>query len=292
MSALPPLPARWLGLAALAALLCLVNRAGAQDTRRKQEILFDEIPSRTVDSPGFELAAKATSGLPVTFELISGPAKLDGRKLTLIGIPGLVIVRATQRGDITFMAAVPAERAFNVKGRPAAPAFALQPYPVTVAAGAMVVLTARATGEPLPAYQWRKDGSSVTGATGATLTIPAATPADAGNYDVVATNDAGSVASGRASVTIGRHSQTISFQAPMSAVAGQTLTLNASASSGLPVTFRVVAGSALVSGSTVTAQSGAVTIEASQPGDASYEPASPVTQSFEVSLGPTGQRLP
>lgn len=280
-----PLQTRWLGLACLAALLAL-------DTRRKQEILFDEIPARTVNSPAFELTAKATSGLAVTLELVAGPAKLDGKKLTLTGATGLVIIRAYQRGDITFSPAVPAERAFAVRALPVAPAFTIQPNPMMVAAGDMLVLSARASGEPLPSYQWRKDGSNVTGATGATLAIPAASPADAGSYDVVASNESGTVASQRATVTIGRHSQSISFQPPMNATAGQTLALNASASSGLPVTFRVVAGSALVSGSSVTVQSGTVVIEADQPGDAAYEPASPVTQSFVVSLGPTGQRVP
>src|SRR5205085_4183913 len=60
--------------------------------------------------------------------------------------------------------------------------------------------------------------------------------------------------------------------------------INASASSGLPVTLKVASGPATISGTTVTILgAGTVSIEASQPGNASYNPAPVVQRAFVVS---------
>ena len=59
--------------------------------------------------------------------------------------------------------------------------------------------------------------------------------------------------------------------------------LSATASSGLSVTFAVVSGPATVSNGVVQVTGpGAVSIQASQAGDGSYLPATPVLQSFNV----------
>jgi hypothetical protein len=50
------------------------------------------------------LVATATSGLPVTFEMVSGPATIDGDKLTLEGA-GVVEVKAMQSGNDAFLPA-------------------------------------------------------------------------------------------------------------------------------------------------------------------------------------------
>jgi hypothetical protein len=266
-------------LAALAAFTAAAPRASADDSRKKQEIQFAELPARTVDDAPFTLAARATSGLPVAYEVISGPAVLDGKSLRLTGQPGLVIVRAYQAGNIVYLPATPAERAFPVNRRPAAPEILSQPMETRAAIGGIAVLSVVAKGEPAPTFQWRKDGVPVTGATEERLTIASVSPADAGGYDVVASNALGSVASHRALVTVGRRSQTINFQATATPV-GPSLMLSASASSGLPVQFDVVSGSATLNGALLTPHGGAVVVRASQPGDATYDPAPPVTQRF------------
>jgi Ig-like domain-containing protein len=279
-------------LAALAALSAMAPRAAAQDARRKQDILFPELPTRSVDDAPFDLAVKATSGLPVSLEVVSGPAVLDGKRIKLTGAPGLVIVRATQPGNDVFLAAVQAERAFTVTRRPVPPAIVSQPVGAHAAIGEIIALSVQATGEPMPAFQWRKDGVPVTGATDSRFTIASATPADAGAYDVVASNPLGSVSSERARVSVGKRFQTISFQGPANATSGQPLMLSANATSGLPVRFDVVSGAAILNGSMMTAQGGTVVIQASQPGDAAYEAAAPVSQTFVIGPGPNGPRNP
>jgi hypothetical protein len=272
-------------LAALAVLSSVAPLASAQDGRRKQEILFPELPARGVDDAPFDLAARATSGLPVAFELVSGPASLDGKRIKLTGATGLVVVRASQAGNAAFLPAVAAERAFTVGAKPSAPAIVSQPAGMRASIGEIVALSVQASGEPAPSLQWRKDGAPVTGATDSRFTIASATPADAGAYDVVASNR-------RALVTVGKRAQSISFQGPQNATSGQPVLLSASASSGLPVRLDVISGSAILNGSMMTSQGGTVVVQASQQGDAAYEAAAPVTRTVVIGPGPNGQRTP
>jgi len=280
-------------LSALAALASLSPSLSAEDSRRKQEILFPELPSHGVGDAPFDVTARASSGLPVTLELVAGPAVLDGTKLRLTHVPGLVILRASQKGNDLFLPAVPAERAFSVGSAASAPVVRVAAGAGFVALGAELTLTADASGDPAPSLQWRRNGEPISGATGRQLTISSATPSDAGDYDVVATNALGSVVGSRTHVTVGKRVQTIVFQAPMAVTAGQSVTLSATATSGLPVQFDVLSGSALVNGSALTVQmAGMVVIQASQPGDMTYEAASPVSQSFMAGGGAGGQHVP
>jgi autotransporter-associated beta strand protein len=82
------------------------------------------------------------------------------------------------------------------------PSITTQPAAQSVNSGGTAVFSVVADGDPLPAYQWRKDGTNISGATGATLTLANAAPADAGNYDVVITNTAGTVTSSAVSLSV------------------------------------------------------------------------------------------
>ncbi|MGV3649947.1 MAG: hypothetical protein ACO1OK_00860, partial [Devosia sp.] len=78
--------------------------------------------------------------------------------------------------------------------------------------------------------------------------------------------------------------QTLTFPAPADQpVAGPPLTLNATVSSGLPVSYAVLSGPAILSGNQLlTTGPGAVTIQASQAGDGFYLPAASVTRTFNA----------
>ena len=79
-------------------------------------------------------------------------------------------------------------------------------------------------------------------------------------------------------------SQSITFPNPGTQVYGVApITLAATASSGLPITYSVVSGPASISGSTLTITgAGAVAVEADQAGNTSYLPAPSVQQTFTV----------
>ncbi|HEY5079280.1 MAG TPA: hypothetical protein VII43_05515, partial [Opitutaceae bacterium] len=136
------------------------------------------------------------------------------------------------------------------------------------------------SGEPEPALQWRKDGNPVVGSGARSLSVPAATLSDAGIYEVVASNAAGEATSMSVRVSVAKRRQMITFQAPGNAFAGQPVTLNAFASSGLPVQLNIVSGVATLSGGVLTSQAGTVTVEATQQGNSTFEPAMSVTQTL------------
>lgn len=284
-------PGTRLGAALALALALCPPHARADEARKAQQIAFPEIADHTVGDAPFALQARASSGLPVAFAVVDGPAVLDGKSLRLTSTPGLVIIRATQEGDPAFAPARPEVRAFGVRPRPSAPSFASQPVPARAELGSIVVLSAQVLGYPAPDLQWRRDTVPIPGATGRTLTLPSVSLSDAGAYDLVASNPSGTAESSRVLVQVTKRRQTVIFPPPGPAVAGQALLLGASSTSGLPVRLSVVSGSASLSGTALLAQPGMVSVEATQEGDAVYEPAQPVTQTVTVSAGPSGQRV-
>ncbi|WP_415909899.1 immunoglobulin domain-containing protein [Oleiharenicola sp. Vm1] len=92
-----------------------------------------------------------------------------------------------------------------------APSFTTQPTNQTVTAGGAATFTSAASGNPAPAFQWRKDGNAIAGATNASFTIASAAAGDAGTYTVVATNSAGSATSNGATLTVNAASTAPSF---------------------------------------------------------------------------------
>ncbi|MEI7660824.1 MAG: LamG-like jellyroll fold domain-containing protein, partial [Bacteroidota bacterium] len=79
-----------------------------------QAISFPPIPSQLTTAAPFDISATATSGLPVMFEVVSGPATIAGNTVTLTGAAGEVSVKATQPGNSTFNAATPVINKFMV----------------------------------------------------------------------------------------------------------------------------------------------------------------------------------
>ncbi len=106
-----------------------------------------------------------------------------------------------------------------------------QTPPGTIFAGQSFSLSAVASGTPPLAFQWRKGGAEISGATDATYVKSGATTGDTGNYDVVVTNAYGAVTSTVAAVTITPVVQPIITKAPVSQTFYQ----------GYPATFTVQA---------------------------------------------------
>jgi hypothetical protein len=95
------------------ATLVLTIDGGGGSGNSPQTITFAPIANKTFGDPPFMLTATASSGLPISFAVLAGPAAVSGASITLTGV-GPVTVRASQPGNGTFQAAVPVERAFNV----------------------------------------------------------------------------------------------------------------------------------------------------------------------------------
>ncbi len=111
-------------------------------------------------------------------------------------------------------------------------------------------------------------------------------PTAVGTYTVVATvTTTGFQGTASGTLTIGKAAQTIALVAPTTAVVGKSVTISATAGSGLPVTVAVVSGPATLAGNVLTATAaGTVVVRATQAGDSSYFAALEVTQTITVTV--------
>lgn len=79
-----------------------------------QFIDFPAILNKLNTEADFELEATATSGLEVEYEVLEGPASIDGAMVTLTGDTGIVVIQASQSGDDTWAPATDVTQSFLV----------------------------------------------------------------------------------------------------------------------------------------------------------------------------------
>ncbi len=87
-------------------------------TQQSQFITFNSITDKFTTDNNFNLSASASSGLPVQFELLSGPASIAGNTIILNGTTGIVTIRATQNGNSNWLPANPVTQSFEVINPP------------------------------------------------------------------------------------------------------------------------------------------------------------------------------
>jgi len=121
-------------------------------SKTTQMLTFDVINDRYTDQGNLTLRATASSGLPVRFQMVSGPASLTTGNVLVFNGTGKVAVRAFQNGNAQFYEATIAERSFNVLvvlGLEPAWSDALSVYPNPVQQTLTVELPATETLEQL-----------------------------------------------------------------------------------------------------------------------------------------------
>ncbi len=251
--------------------------------RNSQTINFGSLSNKAYGDPDFNISASASSGLPVSFSIISGPATISDSTITLTGV-GTVEVKAEQAGNIDYDPAPSVTQSFDV-------AFATQTIDFTA-------ITNKTFGDaPFELIATASSGleisfSVVSGPvtiSGNTVTITGA-----GTVEVMASQAGDATYAAATSVInsfdIAKADQTITFEALSGIVMGEvnSIELIASATSGLAIEFSVV-GPATITGNTLTPTSvGTVTVTANQPGNAIYNAAPEVDQVFEIIDNITG----
>ncbi len=91
-----------------------VTVGGNGTIQQSQTISFADISDKlTTDSP-FSISATASSGLTVSFGIVSGPATISNNQITLIGQAGTVTVRASQLGNASYYPAPEVTQSFQV----------------------------------------------------------------------------------------------------------------------------------------------------------------------------------
>ncbi len=252
-----------------------------------QTISFPAMADVAFSTNAVPLSATASSGLPVSFRVVSGPGAIAGGSLTVSGT-GIVSVAAEQHGSGKYRAAESGTNLFTVgQGSqwisfPSLPDATFSPNAgsIQLQATASSGLTVSFTLLSGPA---RLETSSLV-LTGAGTVSVSATQAGDANYHPA---EPASI-----SFTVLKATQQITFaQLPDVVMTNATnsLTLQATVSSELPVSFSLVSGPATLHSNTLTFRgAGTVTVTANQAGDDNYLPAEQVTQSFSVTWPAVG----
>jgi hypothetical protein len=245
-----------------------------------QTITFGALANVTYGVAPIALSATASSGLPVSFVVTSGPATVSGSTLTVTGA-GSVTVTATQTGDANHAPAAPVPQTFTSS-----------PAVLTVTATDQSRLFGQANPTLTSTISGFVNGDTPSVVSGTpTLTTTATLASSTGTYPITvatgnlsAANYTFTFEGGTLAVT-GGVAQTITFGTQANVTYGVApITLTATASSGLPVSYSVTSGPAAISGSTLTVMgSGSVTVTATQEGDATFQASAPVAQSFTSS---------
>jgi len=129
-----------------------------------------------------------------------------------------------------------------------APAITSHPQSLAVNQGAGATFSITASGSPAPAYQWRKNGVPVSGATGSTYTLVAVQPGDAADYTCVVSNSAGSATSNPATLVVRTPPQFTVQPLGLTRVRGASFTLSVAASGFPAPSFRWYRDGAEISG--------------------------------------------
>ncbi|HWT00633.1 MAG TPA: M36 family metallopeptidase [Pyrinomonadaceae bacterium] len=243
-------------------------------SKATQTIDFGPLAGKVFKDPPFTISATATSGLPVTLKVVSGPAYLSGAGGTTVNLTGAgtVKIRATQAGNNNYKPALAVDQTFTVAKATATISVGSLTQAYTGTARRVTVVTSPVTLAGVKIV-YRQSGNPVV-------------PINVGSYDVevTLTNANYQATPVNTTLVITKAKQGITFPPIASRQFSPTpFNISATATSGLPVTFQVMAGPATISGNSVTMTgTGTVRIRASQAGNSNYNAAPAVDRTFKI----------
>jgi hypothetical protein len=257
--------------------------------RQPQTISFGPPPQVLAGVPVTPVAS-ATSGLPVSFRSGSpSVCTVSGTAVTTV-TAGTCTITATQNGSTDFAAARDVTQSFRIRAGRQTQTIMFGP-PAAARVGTPVTLTASATSGLPVSFRSGTPAVCTVSATTATTLAP-------GSCHITATQGGSAAYAAARAVThtfavgSGHESQWIAFGTLPDIAVGHPAVLTASASSGLPVSFRSgTLAVCTVSGATVTTlAAGTCTITATQGGSATYAAAHAAPRSFQVN--PAAPKIP
>lgn len=252
--------------------------------RTDQTITFEAIPAKTFGDAPFMVSATASSGLDITYESANtNIATVDGNEVTIVGV-GEVNITAFQAGDEEYKAATPVSQLLVVNKADqtitfeaiAAKTFGDEPFTVTASTTSGLDVT------------FESDDTDIATVSGNEITILAAgevniTASQAGDEEYNAATAVSQL------LVVNKADQIITFEAISDLSIGDVITLSASSTSGLEITFTVSEGNAEITGDQLEAISdGSVTVVASQAGNDNYNAAEDASQTFTIVPDPLG----
>ena len=165
--------------------------------------------SQTVAAGSSVTFSAAASGNPApTFQWQKDNVNLSGATNASLTI---TITQPADAGSYTVIATNSVNTAtsnaatLTINPAAVAPVFTVPPISQSVAVGTSVSFTVSVTGSPAPSIQWQKNGINLGGATGSSLALSSVLLTDAGSYQAVATNSAGTATSAAATLIVGSY---------------------------------------------------------------------------------------
>ncbi len=163
------------------------------------------VAALTGQTAAFSVTATGTA--PLSYQWLRNGSEITGATASSYTTAVLVLgdngasfsVRVTNvKGTATSTAAV-----LTVTAAPVAPSITAQPQDASVVSGLTATFSVTATGTSPLSYQWKRNGTTIGGATSATYTTPVLAVSDTGAvFTVVVSNAVGNVTSSGATLTV------------------------------------------------------------------------------------------
>jgi len=259
--------------------LVAITLSGQTASVQPQTITFNPLPAQVVGG-SLTVSATASSGLPVSFSLVpNGNCSIAGNVVTFLNVGNCGVI-ANQAGNSSYSAA-PAVGQIVVVNSSSSQTITFKPIPSQSVGGTLTVSATASSGLPVTFSVIPNGNCSVSGNVVTFLNF--------GNCGVVANQPGNNVYS--AAPAVGQiivvnlpQAQTITFNPIAPQPVGNSLTVSATASSGLPITYVIVPnGNCSISGNVVTLLNrGNCGVIATQPGNNVYSAAAAVGQVIVV----------
>jgi len=184
----------------------------------------------------FQSGASGTA--PLSYQWLSGGTTLAGAGTTSLLLSN---IQPSQAGAYSFVATNAAGAATSIVAQLTIlvpPSITSQPSNQTVVVGGSVNFQVSATGTAPLSYQWLFNSTNSLGGNTNTLSLTNAQTSQAGGYAVVITNNAGSVTSTVAMLTVGTPPSVTNPPSSLTVVQGQNATFSVSASGDGPLSYQ------------------------------------------------------
>jgi hypothetical protein len=203
-------------------------------------VAISKQPVSLVVNPGAAavLSVQATGTAPLTYQWRKGGVSVVGATQASLNLAAVVAADAATYdvvvgNPVGSLTSAPANLTVNL------PVTILtQPQGAVLNSGASKTLTVSASGTAPLAYQWRKDGVVIAGATGAAYAVSSMQSAKIGVYDVLVSNPVGVVASAGATLTLNGAPSILKEPAGVRVTAGSAAVFSVTASGDAPLSYQ------------------------------------------------------
>jgi hypothetical protein len=262
----------------------------AASSSQTPKLMFASIPAQAYGNPAFAVSATSASNGAVTYSVSSGPATIAGNTVTLKGA-GTVVLSASQVASGNYSSATEST-SFSVSSQ--TPKLMFASIPAQAYGNPAFAVSATSASNGAVTYSVLSGPAIITGntvtVTGAGTAVLQASQAASGNYPAeVATTSFTAI-----------NSTSLTFASIGSQTYGTgPIAVSATSTSNAPITYAVISGPALLSGTMLTiTRTGTVMLQAHQASTSTHEAATAnisfpvVPETPALSFGAVSPQMP